>query len=493
MRMHSRGFALFSLLAVALTSAACVDEEIVFRDRELFEELPSAAGEFVGYTDEASKLTVCGNCHVGSQSEWEESGHADAWAGLQDSGHSQEFCEGCHTVSEFGNAVSEAAGYTTTEDERYHDVQCESCHGPGLAHVENPDDPTIPNAFMTLGPEGDQGCGECHQGAHHPFVEQWEASAHGNVTGFAAARDGCKSCHSGNGALVAWGVNATYAEEGETFDITCGVCHDPHANTTEGQLRFPVGGVAVEDNLCSQCHNRRTQPDPESSHGLHPHSPETGLLIGDVGWFPPGLNIDRRQIVGSHGSERNERLCATCHVSTETITDDVTGEFQFEAVGHSFNAIPCFGPDGVPTTEDCELTVEARSYQGCTGSGCHESPEGTVAILLTSTTRLQFLSEELHDLLVAVDAGLEEPGGEIDATDGLFTVAEGAYFNLELAEFGGTDRPSALLAYAAAASHNPFLTEQLLIASIRAVENEYGVAAVAPASSLTPQLQTDGF
>jgi hypothetical protein len=116
-----------------------------------------------------------------------------------------------------------------------------------------------------------------------------------------------------------------------------------------------------------------------------------------------------------------------------------------------------------------------------------------VAILLTSTTRLQFLSEELRDLLVAVDAGLDEPGGEIDATDGLFTVAEGAFFNLELAEFGGTDRPSALLAYAAAASHNPFLTEQLLIASIRAVENEYGVAAVAPASSLTPQLQTDGF
>ena len=37
--------------------------------------------------------------------------------------------------------------------------------------------------------------------------------------------------------------------------------------------------------------------------------------------------------------------------------------------------------------------------------------------------------------------------------------------------------PNALLAFTAAASHNPFIVEQLLIASIQAVEDAYGVTA----------------
>lgn len=493
MRIESTRVALLSLLTLALASSACVDEKIVYQERELFEEVPTAAAEFIGYTDAEAKLTVCGNCHVGPQSEWEETAHADAWDGLQDSGHAAEYCEGCHTVNGLGNEA-EGGGWTATEDERYLDVQCESCHGPGLAHVENPSDATIPNAFMTVGVDNTQGCGECHQGTHHPFVEQWETSAHGQLNAYPAGREGCNNCHSGNGALAAWGVNTTYAELGETFPITCATCHDPHAHDTEGQLRYPIGGVDIEQNLCSQCHNRRSVPDPESSHGLEPHSPETGLLMGDVGWFPPGLTIDRGQIITSHGSENNERLCATCHVNTETITDAETGEFVLESVGHGFNAIPCLAEDGTPTTEDCGLSLEERSFDGCTGAGCHTSATGALAALTAASSRLEFLNEELHDLLVQVDPNLDGAGGEIDASNPTFTVAEGAYFNMELAEFGGTGRPSPLLAYASAAAHNPFLTEQLLIASIRAVENEYGLAAAAAEADLVPLYSsTDGF
>jgi len=128
----------FSLFAVIVASS-CVDEQIVFRDRELFEDPPAAAQGFLGYTDAETKLTVCGNCHVGQQSTWEETGQAEAWAGLQDSGHAQEFCEGCHTVNELGNPAEDTGGYLAFADVRYEDVQCESCHGPGLQHVENPD------------------------------------------------------------------------------------------------------------------------------------------------------------------------------------------------------------------------------------------------------------------------------------------------------------------------------------------------------------------
>ena len=51
-------------LAVLALSSGCVDEKIVFQDRELFEEPLAAAGDFLGYTDHDTKLTVCGNCHI---------------------------------------------------------------------------------------------------------------------------------------------------------------------------------------------------------------------------------------------------------------------------------------------------------------------------------------------------------------------------------------------------------------------------------------------
>jgi len=107
-----------ALLLLSLT-AACVDERVVFQDRELFEEPLSEAGDFLGYTDTDDKLTVCGNCHVGSQAEWVETAHADAWDGLQDSGHAQAFCEGCHTVSELGNVSTGTVGHSATGEVRY--------------------------------------------------------------------------------------------------------------------------------------------------------------------------------------------------------------------------------------------------------------------------------------------------------------------------------------------------------------------------------------
>jgi hypothetical protein len=144
-----------------------------------------------------------------------------------------------------------------------------------------------------------------------------------------------------------------------------------------------------------------------------------------------------------------------------------------------FAAIPCLDENGAPTAGDCDLTLDDRTFEGCTGSGCHGTEQAAFAALTSASGALEFFAEELHDLLLEVDPNGEEPGGEIDATDGVFTLAEGAYFNYALAEFGGTDRPSPLLAYAGAAAHNPFLTEALLIASIQAVEDEYGLQATA--------------
>ena len=484
---------LAAALGAILLLAACEDTKIVEVERPFFPDAPELAGGMLGYDDMEANLTVCGNCHIGTQNEWEETAHADAWAGLQASGHAQEFCEGCHTVSALGNAATGEVGWTATGDERYHDVQCESCHGPGGPHVSNPD-ATQPLASLSVDFEGsagamfgrtmftaqqnDFGCADCHEGTHHPFVEEWSASPHNNVVGFAAARPQCAQCHSGQGTLLAWGEDADYIEKdsGEHLPVVCGVCHDPHQGNLEGQLRRPITTVDLTENLCAQCHNRRTAPNPASSHGLHPHAPEAALLVGDAGHFFPGTNIDQGQIAGTHGSERNTRSCAACHVVQEEITDQATGDFVFNSVGHTFRPIPCVDEQGIPEPfgVECELSTEARSFEGCTGGACHGSEQAALSALTAASTRIQRLHDELHDQLEQVDPGLDDPGGEIDATNPTFTTAEGAFFNMELAVFGseafGTNT------VLGSATHNPFLMESLLITSIQEVERVYGVS-----------------
>ncbi|MEJ2481685.1 MAG: hypothetical protein P8049_00780 [Gemmatimonadota bacterium] len=78
------------------------------------------------------------------------------------------------------------------------------------------------------------------------------------------------------------------------------------------------------------------------------------------------------------------------------------------------------------------------------------------------------LTEELIALLELVDPNLDEEGGEIDAANPSFTVAEGAFFNYNLALHGGDVKGSAI--------HNPLLIPALLEASIQAVEDEYEVS-----------------
>lgn len=458
-----------ALLAIVLVSgAACVDERIVYRDRDLTGDIPAGHEGFIGLTNQTTNLTVCGNCHVSFQGEWEQTAHADAWETLQSSGSAQSFCENCHTVNQLGNVTEEPGGYATTGDERYHNVQCESCHGPGLAHVQNPGDDNIPLAPLAVGTDLTTGCGECHQGAHHPFVEEWTESGHGHVVEAPAGRPECQSCHTAAGALEAWGIRADYAEKaavasGEHLAITCGVCHDPHSADNEGQLRFAVDVPNEEQNLCMKCHHKRGTPDL-ASQNRGPHSPEGPVLLGYGGWWPPNLQFpstgDTATIAATHGSSANPRLCAGCHVNAFSATDELTGDEIF-TVGHRFEALPCF-ENGVPVSGDCAPTE--RSYRTCTDAGCHGSENVARGLRQLAETRINGLAADLNALLAAV------PAAEFNANDGRYSTAEGAKFNHDLAVYPGS------------VIHNPFLIEALLIASIEQVEQDYGVSARAGVS-----------
>jgi predicted CXXCH cytochrome family protein len=439
-------------------AAACTDT--IFERLPDFDDPPDAAQGFLGYVDSDANQPVCGNCHVGMFAEWRGTAHADAWDDLQASGHAQESCEGCHTVGANGNPVTEVnVGWAATADPRYHDVQCESCHGPGLDHVTNPD-ATQPLAHLDVGAELTFGCGECHQGTHNPFVEEWSQSAHGKRGTFMQTREGCVNCHEGRGALETMGVDAEYIEKDqeEPLPIVCGVCHDPHDPTNSKQLRFPVDVADVDRNLCMRCHQRRAVPDPTSSHG--PHSPQGPLLLGEnVGWTPPNFVYDETKIVSTHGTERNQRLCATCHVNRMEITD-AQDNFLLNASGHLFKPIPCLDEDGLPTASE-ECTLGERSFASCTPSGCHGDQNAARSAYISATDEIAGLVADLEALLDQV------PADQFSTTDTIFTVAEGAHFNAELG------------AITSSAIHNPFLTEALLRASIDAVMEEYGVASPA--------------
>lgn len=439
-------------LAITLL-ASCSD--IVYRDAEPFVPPPAGAADFLGYSSVTDKKTVCGNCHVGKQAQWEKTAHAGAWETLSTSGASEALCEKCHTVSAMGNnAANENSGWVATKNERYKDVQCESCHGPGLTHVTNPDANTKPLATLAVTPTLTRGCGECHSGQHRPFVEEWSKSKHSRLVVSRATNPSCVGCHEAKGILASWGVKSTFlAESGaeQHLTVTCTVCHDPHDARNKGQLRFPMDVAAVEQNLCMKCHHRRANPDPTSSYG--PHSPEGPLLLGEAGWFPPNMEFPPGSLIGSHGSDRNPRLCATCHVNDYTMKD-ATGKFTFRATGHSFQAIPCVDSTGVPTgAATCEMT--ARSFRSCTT--CHLSEAGARTALLVAEQRIGTLVAEMNALIARI------PATEFSTADNRYTTGEGSKFNVALAVKKGS------------AAHNPFLVEALLLASKKQIAIDYNI------------------
>jgi predicted CXXCH cytochrome family protein len=467
-RLHWKGWWVAPSFLLSFAITGCVDEKIVYRDGPAFVTPPTAAANFLGYHDETTGRTTCGNCHVTQQGKWEQTAHADAWATLQASGHASASCEGCHTVSALGNAVTTTeVGYTSTQDERYHDVQCESCHGPGLDHVTAPArGQMLASIHADTGASVTNGCAECHSGTHHPFVEEWRQSRHGrpndhtfsSTTGEPNAS--CRGCHVGQYVLANWGVNTNYVEKtaatnlANSEGITCVVCHDPHGSAHPAQLRFAVDSKDPETNLCAKCHNRRSTPDWSGSRD-EPHAPHGPLVFGTAGWWPPGVTFLETE--STHGTDANPRLCATCHVQNYNVTDKVTGQFQVTVVGHRFLPIPCVDANGRPTDAQGETacTVSQRSFKGCTGSGCHSSETTARSAFVAAENDVETLADLLEIMVNQVPAN--------QFGTGKVTVGRGAKFNMNMARGLG------------AAVHNPFLVKTLLRYSGVALNQTYGI------------------
>jgi hypothetical protein len=515
------------LMALVLGLTGCVDEKIVYRDRDLFETPPVGAAGFVGYSKAEDKLTVCGNCHVGQQAAWKETAHAGAWQGLQSSGHAQSFCEGCHTVSEVGNIAGTPGGWNATKDTRYQDVQCESCHGPGLAHVQNPSKGTIGSVLAPMGvgtKDAWQGCAQCHTGAHHPYADEWASSMHAMDRGTGASspqfRVECQECHTAEDALQKkFGLDRAYLEKAEflgsqtkNMPITCAVCHDPHAtHGAPGQLRRSLTEADLSKNLCMKCHYKRGVPDPTTFRG--PHSPEGPMLTGEGGWWPDTLLVrfPTGRVETTHGAiSNNPKLCAGCHMNQFTWTDAASGT-TMSSTGHTFAAIPCMDANGKPMPQE-HCSLNQRTFQTCTGSGCHGS-EGTArSAIITAQMRITNLADELDRTLQRINptwkacrgasiagstpqrygncpntlAGQPSPFNW--AVGDPMNSARGAAFNWDLAIRGTTGAAAAKQVGATAVIHNPLLVEALLISTIQQVRKDFNITG-AVGVELTPQFK----
>jgi len=450
------------------------------------EKKPEPVG-FIGYADPAARFTACGICHAEEQTEWRGTNHSEAWAGLQTSDLAEEGCELCHTVTERGNAVEQIGGYELTSDQRFYDVQCESCHGPGQAHAVAADPGAEPpHASIAEGGGMTSGCGECHTFLEQPQLEEWEQSVMAQIPNYAIAAatdDACLDCHEGKTALMKrFGVTADYAEKAEDspLPIVCVVCHDPHSSEFEADLRVSPSDTA--DHLCLRCHAHRATPPSQAG----PHAAQGSLLLGNGGYTPPGYEdqVDAGRHVTAHGPVRNLRLCVTCHLPK------FSGASLYRYTGHTFDAIPCQDSRGEVTPGPCP--DEERYFQACARSGCHGGPGFAMAVDYWGrwARHNQLLDQLWLDsdgdrVIDATDGGLLAQlvalGDTLQFvfTDDSVTLGEGALWNAQLAFTADrthfADGEVLGMRFSANKSsgngvHNPFLLEALLLTSIKALE-----------------------
>jgi hypothetical protein len=149
------------------------------------------------------------------------------------------------------------------ESARLLQVQCESCHGRGGAHIGDSE-----NIAVTVKVDV---CARCHE--HEPA--EWSRSAHAEVVTSPTTSTSCVRCHTAAGALEDVAVAFRYpgtapslnvpSEEGRQNTATCATCHDPHGSQAKfnlrvtGNISLPNGVVvaAGEAGSCVHCHNSR--------------------------------------------------------------------------------------------------------------------------------------------------------------------------------------------------------------------------------------------
>ncbi len=343
--------------------------------------------------------------------DWAGTLHAQALVALGADATNPE-CLPCHSVG-YGDTGGFVDATTTAG---LAGVQCESCHGAALDHVQNVDDKTL---RPTVSISADV-CGKCHTGNAQPTFDEWSQSLHAAVvpdvaTSFTAGSSAttCGYCHSGDVRFASLidGDPITDAllkgvAPANMNAVTCAICHDPHKQTGNAaapeagrdyQLRYAEAtspdpsnviltiapengatGYAGADlsryNLCQQCHHSRNSLWTGTSRGPH-HSVQGSIYIGEM---PMPVGTEATPLVPNERSVHRfvPAQCATCHVHREA----PPAASQPAIMGHSFD-------------------VDTKS---CSAVGCHPSEDDAVnvktALQAEVTAHLASIASHLGNL-----------------------------------------------------------------------------------------------
>ncbi len=105
---------------------------------------------------------ACKNCHENAYTQWESTSHAHAFATLEAEGkHAVTDCQSCHVTG----ATAEGGFQDPQSTPHLASVGCESCHGPGAAHVDN--------QFAAYGKMTIDTCTACHDVENSPKFDYY--------------------------------------------------------------------------------------------------------------------------------------------------------------------------------------------------------------------------------------------------------------------------------------------------------------------------------
>ncbi len=168
---YGKGFGNYSVVKLGPdvdddpTAARAYDRYLTrVSNEKLLERTPRQPGE--GYV--GSKQ--CGSCHSEAFDVWKTTAHSHALKTLEDDKHGRDpDCVGCHVVGlEYDTGFQDRL---KTPD--LADVGCESCHGPGAEHSQNPS--------VKMGKAGEKSCLPCHTKENSPnfdFESYWKRVIH---------------------------------------------------------------------------------------------------------------------------------------------------------------------------------------------------------------------------------------------------------------------------------------------------------------------------
>ena len=188
---------------------------------------------------------------------------------------------------------------------------CESCHGPGKAHVDDPTKPASIRRFTSMKPrEVSETCLTCHARGTHTL---WKGSMHDqrNLS--------CVTCHSVHAPKSAKAQLKT-----ETIIETCVICHKTEVAKLQRFGHMPLREGKMD---CASCHNPHGSTNVRllkvgnwiNETCVSCHTEKRGPFLWDHAPVREGCNTCH----DPHGSNQERMLvaklpvlCQRCHIGT---------------------------------------------------------------------------------------------------------------------------------------------------------------------------------